>query len=153
MQDLPENVEAGRKTATETVADDISSRLTFQAHDFQEPQPVLAAEIYLLRMILHDWPDDSAITILRCLVEAMDPNKSRLLIMDTVLPTPGSVPTSEERIARARDLTMMQSFNSRERELEDWLNLIKAADPRLQLVEVRHPTASAMSILELGLSE
>lgn len=77
------------------------------------------ADVYLLRMILHDWPDDKAAKILRKIVAAMDKTKSRLLIIDIVLPVPASVPVQVERIVRARDLTMMQAFNSKERDLGD----------------------------------
>ena len=102
-------------------------------------------------MILHDWPDDEATKILRNIVAAMDKVKSRLFVMDTVLPKPGSVPVSVERIVRARDLTMLQAFNSKERDLDDWKGLFTAADPTLRLVEVFQPVGSAMSILELAL--
>jgi 6-hydroxytryprostatin B O-methyltransferase len=132
---------------------EIASRLTFQGHDFMLPQPVQGADAYLLRMILHDWADDQAMTILRNIVAAMDETKSRLFIMDTVLPEPGSVPISVERIARARDLTMMQSFNSKERESEEWQALITAAHSRMRLIGVNQPFGSAMSILEIKLSQ
>lgn len=150
VQDLPANVESGRKAAAESsLPADIVSRITFQAHDFTQPQPVRGADAYLLRMILHDWPDDEATKILKNIVAAMEKPKSRLLIMDTVLPKPGAEPVSVERIARARDLTMMQAFNSKERDLDDWKELIAAADPNLRLVRVVQPFGSAMSILEV----
>ena len=150
VQDLPANADNGRKTA-ESLPADIASRITFQGHDFTQPEPVSDADAYLLRMILHDWPDTEAATILRNIVGAMDKTKSRLLVMDTVLPTPGTVPVSVERLARVRDLTMMQAFNSKERDLDDWKHLVAAADPRLQLVNVIQPFGSAMSVLELAL--
>ncbi|KAJ5698619.1 hypothetical protein N7462_000624 [Penicillium macrosclerotiorum] len=151
VQDLPANTENGVKAA-EALPADITTRITFQAHDFTHPQPVQGANAYLLRMILHDWSDAEATTILKHIVTAMDRTRSRLLIMDTVLPKPGSVPVSEERIMRARDLTMMQAFNSKERDLEDWKELFAAADRRLQLVKVSQPFGSAMSVLELVLA-
>ncbi|KAF2234946.1 S-adenosyl-L-methionine-dependent methyltransferase [Viridothelium virens] len=151
VQDSPANSDSGRKAAMESLPADVVSRLTFQGHDFTQPQPVPGADVYLLRMILHDWPDDEAIKILRHIVAVMDEKKSRLLIMDTVLPKPGSVPVSIERIVRVRDLTMMQAFNSKERDLDDWTDLLGAADPRLQLVRVVQPFGSAMSILEVAL--
>lgn len=152
VQDLPANAESGRKSAAETLPDEVSSRLTFQGHDFTQPQPVRGADVYLLRMILHDWPDDKAAAILRNIVAAMDENKSRLLIMDTVLPSPGSVPAAVERIVRARDLTMMQAFNSSERDLDDWKRLLSGTDTRLHLVGVNQPFGSAMSVLEVVLN-
>ncbi|RAO67445.1 uncharacterized protein BHQ10_003457 [Talaromyces amestolkiae] len=154
VQDLPENAENGRQAA-ESLPADIASRINFQAHDITIPQPLQGANIYLLRMILHDWPDHEAVQILKHIVRAMDSAKSRLLIMDTALPKSGSVPVSVERIVRARDLTMMQAFNSKERDLEEWKELFAAAavgDVRLQLVNVVQPFGSAMSVLELALA-
>jgi hypothetical protein len=86
---------------------------------------------------------------------------SRLIIMDTVLPTPGSVPAPEESLLRVRDLTMIQAFNSHEREMDDWKRLFdtvsreeNASCPaaqagRLQLKNVAKPFGSVMSIMEL----
>ena len=151
VQDLPANADSGRKAAAESLPADVASRVTFQAHDFTQPQPVRGADAYLLRMILHDWPDGEAAKILRNIVAAMDKADSRLLIMDTVLPMPGSVPVSVERIVRVRDLTMAQAFNSKERDLDDWKDLLAAADPKLQLVRVVQPFGSTMSVLEVAL--
>ncbi|GAB1312819.1 S-adenosyl-L-methionine-dependent methyltransferase [Madurella fahalii] len=152
VQDLPANAESGREAAAKALPASIASRLSFQGHDFTQPQPVQGADIYLLRMILHDWPDGKAAEILRHIVAAMDVERSRLLIMDTVLPDPGSVPPSVERIARARDLTMMQAFNSKERGLEDWKYLLGLVSSRLKLAGVVQPFGSAMSVLEVTLS-
>ncbi|KAF1952598.1 S-adenosyl-L-methionine-dependent methyltransferase [Byssothecium circinans] len=151
VQDLPVNAENGRKAAADSLPSDILSRLKFQGHDFTNPQPVKGADIYLLRMILHDWPDTECVTILKKIVAAMDNSKSRLLIMDTVLPKPGSMPVSVERVARARDLTMLQMGNSKERDLEDWNGLIRATDEGLELVNVVEPFGSTMAVLEVKL--
>ncbi|KAL4948258.1 S-adenosyl-L-methionine-dependent methyltransferase [Aspergillus filifer] len=148
VQDLPSNIEAGLEAAT-SLPPDIRNRLTFQPHDFTTPNPVHGAEAYLLRMILHDWADPQAMNIIRNIVSAMDPAHSRLFIMDIILPDPGSVPLGIERIARARDLTMMQMFNSKERELGEWKALLGEADERLQLVGVKKPFGSVLSILEV----
>ena len=69
--------------------------------------------------------------------------------MDTVLPRPGSVPTLTEAALRVRDLSMMQVHNSKEREHEEWIELLREADPRLQLVGVTQPFGSSMSLLEI----
>ncbi|KUL89799.1 hypothetical protein ZTR_00467 [Talaromyces verruculosus] len=127
VQDLPENAEHGRKAA-ESLPADIELRITFQAHDITIPQPVHGANVYLLRMILHDWPDHEAVLILKHIVKAMDRTKSRLLIMDTVLPKLGSVPVSVERIGL--------------------FDAAAVGDIRLQLVNVVQPFGSAMSVLE-----
>lgn len=126
----------------------IASRICFQGHNFFEEQPFKGAQAYLLRMILHDWPANEATTILKNLVVALDKG-SRILIMDTVLPRPGSLASAQERLLRVRDMTMLQAFNSLERDLEDWKDILAAADPRLALVNVVQPTGSVMSAIEV----
>ena len=149
VQDMPANAENGRKMLGDSP---LAARITFQGHDFTTPQPVRDAEVYLLRMILHDWPDDQSAKIVRNLVDAMkDRPSARLLIMDTVLPKPGSVPVSAERLVRVRDLTMLQSCNSGERDLDDWKNLLALVGPELELVNVVQPFGSAMSVLEVAI--
>ena len=71
--------------------------------------------------------------------------------MDTVLLKPGSVPVSIERIFRVRDLTMMQAFNSKERDLDDWKHLLAAIELKLYLISVNQVYGSAMSVLEVAI--
>ncbi|KAI0517276.1 sterigmatocystin 8-O-methyltransferase [Xylaria bambusicola] len=152
VQDLPVNAEAGRQAAEATLPAHVLSRIVFQGHDFTQPQPVADGAVYLLRMILHDWPDDTAVTILKNLVPVLAKGAARLLIMDTVLPTPGQVPCSVERVVRVRDMTMMQVFNGHERDLDQWRALLVAADKRLRLRQVITPFGSAMSLLEVDMA-
>ncbi|RJE19621.1 o-methyltransferase [Aspergillus sclerotialis] len=149
VQDLPGNVTEGAASLAHYESS-ISSRIEFRNHDFFQPQPVIGADVFLLRMILHDWATPEAMKILRNLLPALRGN-SRVLIMDTVLPPPGSLPSTQERMLRARDMTMQQVFNSMERDLQDWEALLAMADERLELVNVVHPSGSVMSILEVVL--
>ncbi|KAB5542434.1 O-methyltransferase-domain-containing protein [Coniochaeta sp. 2T2.1] len=126
-------------------------QVSFKSHDFFKPQPTVGASVYLLRMIIHDWPDAEAQTILRNIVPALTPEGSTLLIMDTVLPLSGKLPSIRERVIRTRDLTMRQVFNAQERGLEDWEALLKSADPRLELRHVEQPDGSNMSLLTVKL--
>jgi 6-hydroxytryprostatin B O-methyltransferase len=155
VQDLPANVDNGRKMLDSSPKKaSLAARITFQGHDFMEKQPVQDADVYLLRMILHDWTDAQAVKIVRNLVDAMkDRPSSKLLIMDTVLPKPGSVPVSIERLFRVRDMTMLQSFNSKERDLYDWKALLADVDAGLHLVNVVQPFGSALSVLEVTLDK
>ena len=140
-------MDRGKAAAAELPAD-IASRISFQEHDFFKAQPVHGAEVYLLRMILHDWPDADAVAILRELAGAMG-SGSRLVIMDSVLPRPGSMPSTQERMLRARDMTMLEAFNSLERDEEDWRRLLATADPGLTLRGIREPIGSALSLLDV----
>ena len=73
----------------------------------------------------------------------------KLIIMDIVLPRPGSVPAVLESALRFKDMSMMQVHNSRERDLDEWIDLLKSADRRLRLQNVVQPFQSLMSVLEV----
>ena len=112
-------------------------------------------------MILHDWPAQEALIILQNHLAVLkhDP-KARMIIMDTVLPSlsPGQQEDhirghdQAEALLRVRDLTMMQCFNAKERELSEFIDLLtKTSDGEGQLVlrNVFKPPGSVLSILEV----
>lgn len=151
ITDLPETVDVARREFAKRELDpSIASRIDFYAADFFTTTTTTTTEgdIYLLRKILHDWPFDAAHTILQGLVDAIQPGAS-ILVMDTILPRAGTTSARHEALLRVRDLTMMQSFNSRERELDDWLGLFGSTRPRLELRRTTLPAGSAMAVMEL----
>lgn len=48
-------------------------------------------------------------------------------------------------------MEMMVQFNALEREARDWENLIKKADPRMQITSIHKPPRSANSVIEIVL--
>ncbi|KAJ7122489.1 O-methyltransferase, partial [Mycena crocata] len=62
-----------------------SGRVKLEVHDFFAAQPHTEAAIFLLRWIMHDWADPSAIQILKRLREAAIP-ETRLVTVDIILP-------------------------------------------------------------------
>ena len=54
------------------------------AHDFFTPQPVTDASVFVVRQVLHDWPDKQCLEILRQLRGAATPN-TRLMIIDNLM--------------------------------------------------------------------
>lgn len=114
----------------------MARRIQFVEHDFFTPQPVKDGDIYLLRMVLHDWPDDKAVDILRLVAEAMKEG-SRIVIMDMVLLAPRTCSPTLEAALRQKDLMMRQVMHGHEREVEDWHALVAKADVRLGIVAVR----------------
>ncbi len=150
VQDTPQVVEDGSKAVRENNDTDISSRITFQAYDFFTKQPVKGAEVYLFRQIFHNWDLENSVKILKNTVESMG-QASHVLIMDSVVPAPGTVPSVRERSFRALDVGMMQLFNSLERDLEAWQAILEAADPRLRIKGVKTPYGSSMSVIDVVL--
>ncbi|KIK46161.1 hypothetical protein CY34DRAFT_9855 [Suillus luteus UH-Slu-Lm8-n1] len=84
-QDLPETIVQARNTwerdAPEALLD---GRVEFVPFNFLEESPVVEKDVYYLRSIIHDWPDDESRAILRNIRKVMGPN-SRVLIHDCVL--------------------------------------------------------------------
>ncbi|CAF3576369.1 unnamed protein product [Fusarium graminearum] len=158
VQDLDTvvNGEKAAKEHEEAVSKHVigtDNRVTFKAHNFFEAQPTKDATVYMLRMIIHDWPDAEAKTILGNLVPALESAKATLLIMDTVLPSPGSIPSVRERVIRTRDLTMRQVFNAKERGVDDWEAILRETDSRLTLKNLRQPEGSNMCLLTISLQD
>ena len=153
MEDLPDTI-ANASTLLSAQPESIRSRISTQAYDFFTTQPYKGADIYLLRMIIHDWPSHMAITILKNQLDALKANpRARLVIMDTILPIPGSTSSVEEALLRVRDLTMIQAFNSREREVGEFIDLFSQAsdqDGRLILRKTIKPPGSIMSVMEIA---
>jgi SAM-dependent methyltransferase len=104
----------------ETVRDEstFGQRLEFVAGSFFESVP--AGDVYLLVTILHDWDDESAAAILRTIREMARPG-SRLIVLDAVIP-PGNDPFGSKWL----DLLMLALFNGRERNEEQWHELLAA---------------------------
>ncbi|KAH8730334.1 hypothetical protein GQ44DRAFT_674326 [Phaeosphaeriaceae sp. PMI808] len=148
VQDLPDTI----KIAEAALAGDPelqNDRIKFMAHNFLTPQPVTDADVYFLRMIIHDWPDSSVITILGHLRDALKKPGAKVVIMDTILPKPGTIALLQERQLRVRDLTMMQTFNAKEREYDDWKALVEQSG--LEILKTHQPEGSNMGLLEIGL--
>lgn len=150
VQDMPEIIKSAQDPATSVIPEDLRDRFTFMVHDFYTPQPV-EADVYFLRMILHDYSDKYAAKILKGLVPAMKPNHSRIVVMDQLMPPVGAAPPVVERIMRTVDLQMMMLTNAKERDYGEWAELFKAADPRLKIKNVANPPGSIMSLIEVVL--
>ncbi|GKZ35921.1 hypothetical protein AbraIFM66950_006756 [Aspergillus brasiliensis] len=149
VQDLPDVVSDSIKRLEERQLPlSVTSRIRFQGHSLFHLQPVKGAAVYLLRQILHDWPDQEAIKVLRSIVPAMGP-KSRIFIADIVLPKTGSIPATEERVMRCNDLLLHQFTNTLERTFEDWQAIVSRVNDRLRIQHVYRDPGSILSLLVL----
>lgn len=144
VQDQPEVVQEGRSKLPKGLQD----RVVFVEHDFFSEQPVKSADVYLLRWILHDWPDAYAIKILRALVPALE-SGSRVCICEQVLPEVGSLSLYQARGLRSMDLAMLEFHNAKERDMNDWTHLLRKADERFHIVDTKQPPGSRLSVIEV----
>jgi hypothetical protein len=96
------NQDLARQIATvdhDKTPEDLRDRISFEAYDFFNPQPVKDADLYFFRWIFHGWSDDFAVKILQNQIPALK-NGARILINEWVLPEPGGVSEWDERIMR-----------------------------------------------------
>ncbi|CNH07635.1 Hydroxyneurosporene-O-methyltransferase [Yersinia enterocolitica] len=114
------------------------SRWRLQPGSFFESCP--AADIYLLKYITHDWPDEKTAEILHNCRKAMLPN-GKVLIMETVIPE-----SNAPHFGKYMDILLMGSFDGgRERTETELKELLAKADLKLNRII---DTGSYISIVE-----
>jgi hypothetical protein len=109
----------------------LTSRMTGIVGDFFDEVP--AADVYLLKFVLHDWDDESCARILSNICAAMEPG-ARLFIVEMAITTPISMS------ATLMDLGMVTGFTGQERELPHFTDLLHAAGLEMgRAVELHRP--------------
>jgi hypothetical protein len=115
----------------------LASRWSAVAGSFFEEVP--AADAYLLKSILHDWPDRECVEILTACRRSLRPGGA-VIVVEAVLGRPGF-----EAEAAFSDLNMLVMPGGRERTEEQYAALFEAADLRLERVA---DTPSRMSVIQ-----
>jgi hypothetical protein len=124
--------------ASEHLADGIEDRCRVIAGNFFESVPP-GAEVYLLKNVLHDWDDDSALAILKNCRRAMN-GAGRLLVIEVILPE-----SPESTFGNLLDLNMLVMSGGRERTEAQYRRLLAASSFRLTRVI---PTMAPICIIE-----
>ena len=133
--DLPHVVESARSLKRRP---EISGRICFQSGDFFGEIPS-GGDAYILKKVIHDWPDDKAQEILQHCRQAMSP-ESRLMLIESVVP-----PGNEATFTKFLDLWMMVWPGGRERTEIEYRELLKSAGLSLRKII---PTRSPISVIE-----
>jgi orsellinic acid C2-O-methyltransferase len=120
----------------------LDGRCEFTSGDFFASVPQ-GCDIYLLKTVIHDWPDDRAQDILRACLTAMTPG-SRLLVIERLMPERLEPSAANRALARV-DLHMLVALGAQERTLAQMQSLLGAAGfTKIRKIE----TASEFQILE-----
>jgi C-methyltransferase len=96
-------------------------------------------DVYVLKMILHDWPDDKALEILQS-VRAAAKVGAKVLVIDCVIPD-----NDREFFGHWTDLEMLLLQAGRERTVPEYCSLLERAGFRMTRWV---PTASPLSFVE-----
>ncbi|GAP85342.2 putative sterigmatocystin 8-O-methyltransferase [Rosellinia necatrix] len=143
VQDI-ESVVADAETR---VPDELKGRVRFEAHDFFQPQAT-AADVFFLRLILHNWTDKYSVLILRALIPALR-HGARVIIVDVCMKERGVLPLWKEKAVRRVDMMMGSLLNARERTHAEWRALLGDADARFNLKEVIEPHESSLAVIDV----
>ncbi len=102
-------------------------RCNIVAGNFFETVPE-GGDAYLMRVVIHDWEDDEAVTILKVCRRAM-PETAKLLLIERLVAGPNEMPA-----AKFSDLNMLVSPGGRERTREEFSDLFAKSGFELTLV-------------------
>jgi hypothetical protein len=152
VQDLAQVAPVFDKNHAEVSAD-LQSRVSFMEHDMFEPQPV-SADIYLIKQILHDWPDAEAVKVLRALIPALKPG-ARVILVEYIGSKEDEEGGEEEETPRilrgmgsATDLRIMALFNTKERPVGAWKQIFTKADERFEVKDVKAEKTAFYAVVE-----
>lgn len=121
LVDMPEVVNTEK---TKLITQSIAERLHIIAGSFFDTIPS-GGDLYMLKYILHDWPDKDALRILQNCRKAMSRN-SRLIIIEILVSE-----DHEETFSKWRDLEMMVLFDAKERTQSEFEALLQQANLQL----------------------
>jgi len=121
----------------ETKRQGLSERVEIIGGDFFAAVP--AADLYLLKMILHDWDDERCVTILKN-VRASMREGARVAVVEMLVGHP-----SDPGPAAMMDMNMLAAVPGQERSLTEYDALLSAAGLRRTGVT---PTGSGQSVIE-----
>jgi SAM-dependent methyltransferase len=116
----------------------LADRCRTEGGDFFQSVPA-GGDAYLMKHIIHDWPDDKAATILKNCRQAVNPG-GRLLLVEIVIK-----PENEPDLGKILDLEMLVLPSGRERTEAEYARLFATAGWRLTRVV---PTKSPMQVIE-----
>jgi C-methyltransferase len=117
---------------------DVADRVCIEAGSFFEGVPA-GGDAYVLKNIIHDWPDEKAVQILRNVRAAAGPGATVLLV-ELVIPD-----HDRDFPGKWADLEMLLNLAARERTATEYRNLLSRAGFRMSRVV---QTASPLSLVE-----
>ena len=123
---------------------EVRHRCNLVAGSFFESVPA-DADMYVLRQVLHDWPDDQAIEILSTCRRAMTRPGARLLISDIHLPE-HAVSGARDEARFLQDMNMFVIFGTGERTESEFRALLSATGFGVESVLATSPEETIVTV-------
>ena len=116
----------------------VADRVRIKSGSFFDNVPG-GGDVYVLKNIIHDWPDEKAVQILRTVRAAAGP-RATVLLVELVIPD-----HDRDFAGKWADLEMLLNLSARERTASEYRDLLRKAGLRMTRVV---PTASPLSVVE-----
>lgn len=110
----------------------LASRLEYVAGDMFDSVP--AANVYIMKHIIHDWEDERCIRLLQNCHQSMQ-GDGRVICVDSVLPPMGNVAGTP---AKLLDINMLVFIGGIERTEDQWSNLYRTAGFEIRSITPIH---------------
>ena len=132
--DRADVIEGARRAVAES---GMAERIDLVSGDFFAEVP--GGDLYLLKSILHDWPDDKCEEIVKC-VHRSAPEGSRLVLVEMLLPD-----TLQPSPVTLMDMNMLVMLGGRERTAGEYTSLLQRCGYEVSRVI---PTGGMFSVIE-----
>jgi hypothetical protein len=139
--DLPAGLIGADDVLTEAAVRD---RVDLAPGDFFESVPP-GGDVYLLRRVLHDWPDDDATAILTSCRTAIADRSARLLVSELIMPERATPGPAEDEEVFTLDMHMLVLFGARERSVTEFAALLERARFRVDEVLATTPEGTIVA--------
>ena len=103
-------------------------------------EQVPSADLYIMKMILHDWNDDECIKILSNIHKSASDN-SKILIVEHVVPDPNT-----PHFSKLFDIHMMCATTGRERTIEEYKSILSQSGWRH--IQTHYPKSNMIGVIE-----
>jgi hypothetical protein len=103
-------------------------------------EQVPSTDLYIMKMILHDWNDDECIQILSNIHKAA-PEKARIFIVEHIVPDP-TIP----HFSKLFDIHMMCATTGRERTIEEYNSILSQSG--WQYIQTHYPSSKMIGVIE-----
>ena len=116
----------------------LQDRCRYIKGDMFEQAP--SADLYLMKMILHDWNDDECIKILSNIHKSAS-DKSKVFIIEHIVPNPNTL-----HFSKLFDIHMMCATTGRERTIGEYESILNQSGWRY--IQTHYPNSSMIGIIE-----
>jgi predicted transcriptional regulator len=116
----------------------LQDRCRYIKGDMFEQAP--SADLYLMKMILHDWNDDECIKILSNIHKSAS-DKSKVFIIEHIVPNPNT-----PHFSKLFDIHMMCATTGRERTIGEYESILNQSGWRY--IQTHYPNSSMIGIIE-----